>query len=247
MLNTVILAGSQSDESWSGYKNKCLININGKALIDYVIEALKKSNDIGKIVVVGPLEDLDSYLNGKVNDIIDSKGSIVQNLIKGIKYFGTDEHLLVCTSDIPLITPEAINDFILKAKELEADFCYPVIEKTVNNKMFPEVERTFVKIKEGSFTGGNIFHMKPAVIETSVPLIEKLMDSRKNPFKMARLFGLGFFIKLLTGRLSIAIAEKKIFDILNVKAKCIISQYPEIGNDVDKLSDIIVVNAHLSK
>ena len=247
MLNIIILAGSQSDESWSGFKNKCLIEINKKTLIEYVIDALKGTADIGKIVVVGPKDDISNVLNGKVDDIIDSNDSIVQNLIKGINYFDKDEHLLVCTSDIPLITPAAINDFINKCKEAKVDFCYPVVEKDVNIKLFPELERTYVKMKDGTFTGGNIVYIKPSVIKSSLSLIEKLIDSRKNPFKMARVFGVYFFIKLLIGKLSIEDVEKKVLNILNIRAKCIVSEHPEIANDVDKLSDVIVVNALLNK
>lgn len=247
MLNTIILAGSQSDESWSGFKNKCLIEINKKTLIEYVIDALKNADDIGKIVVVGPKDDMADVIGGKVDDIIDSKGSIVENLMKGINYFDSDEHLLVCTADIPLITADTINDFVTRCKESKGDFCYPVVEKSLNVKLYPEMERTYVKVKEGTFTGGNITYIKSSVIQSSLPLIEKLVDYRKSPFKMARVFGFWFFIKLLLGRLSIEDAEKKVFNILNIKAKCIISEHPEIANDVDKLSDVIIVNAHLSK
>jgi len=247
MINTIILAGSQSDESWSGYKNKCLIEINKKTLIEYVIDALRNANDIGKIVVVGPKEDIAGAVMGKVDDIIDSEGSIVENLMKGIRYFDKDEHLLVCTADIPLITPATINGFVSKCKETKGDFCYPVVEKSLNVKLYPELERTYVKVKEGTFTGGNIVYIKSSVIQSSLPLIEKMVNYRKSPLKMARVFGFWFFVKLLLGRLSIEDAEKKVFNILNIKAKCIISEHPEIANDVDKLSDVIVVNAHLSK
>ncbi|HHX17448.1 MAG TPA: NTP transferase domain-containing protein [Clostridium sp.] len=247
MLNAIILAGSQSDESWSGFKNKCLIEINKKTLIEYVIDALKNADDIGKIVVVGPKDDIADAILGKVDDIIDSKGSIVENLMKGISYFDSEEHLLVCSSDIPLLTPATINDFVNKCKEAKGDFCYPVVEKSLNIKLYPELERTYVKVKEGTFTGGNVFYIKSAVIRSSLPLIEKLVDSRKNPLKMARVFGFWFFIKLLLGKLSIEDAEKKVFNILNIKAKCIISEHPEIANDVDKLNDVIAVNAYLSK
>ena len=93
-------------------------------MIEYVIDALKNADDIGKIVVVGPKDDIADAILGKVDDIIDSKGSIVENLMKGISYFNSDEHLLVCTADIPLITPDTINDFVNKCKESKGDFCY---------------------------------------------------------------------------------------------------------------------------
>ena len=41
MLNAVILAGSEQIKGWHGIENKALININNKAMIEYIIEALK--------------------------------------------------------------------------------------------------------------------------------------------------------------------------------------------------------------
>ncbi|MFZ5986434.1 MAG: nucleotidyltransferase family protein [Bacillota bacterium] len=246
MLNTIILAGSQSNDNWSGLNNKGLIPINGKIIIEYVIDALRKSNDIGKIVVVGPKKDLELPLKDKVDSIVDSNGSIVENLVKGIKHLHEDSYVLVCTSDIPLVTPEAIEDFVNKSKTSGADVCYPIVEKKVNILKYPEIERTYVRMKEGTFTGGNMFYVNPGIVEPALSFIEKLVNYRKDPVKMAKVFGVGFVFQLITGILTISRVEKKVSDLLGIKAKCIITEHPEIGNDIDKPSDVIAITAHLS-
>lgn len=247
MLNTIILAGTQTIKNWSHAGNKALHCINGKTMVEYVVDAVKKADDIGKVVVVGPKVQLEKRLHGKVDAVIDSDGQVMENVMAGVRYCGYDNNLLICTSDIPLITPEAINDFITKSKATGADFCYPIIEKRLNEEKFPEVERTYVRIKEGSFTGGNIFYVNPKIIEKGFAMADKLVKLRKNPVKMARILSIGFMIQLLLGSLTISKAEKKFSRVMNIKARAIISEYPEVGNDVDKPSDVIMAAAYLSK
>lgn len=247
MLNAIILAGEQKINNWECTENKALFKINGKMMVEYVIEAVKKVDDIGQIVVVGPAYQLEEHLVGKVDAVIDSKGAILDNVIKGIRFLKSDENVLICSSDIPLITSEAINDFIIRSKSLEAEFCYPVVEKKINDLKYPEMDRTYVKVKEGKFTGGNIFFVNPQAVERQIDLVNKLMDNRKNPLKMARLFGIPFLLGLLTGRISISKIEKRASKVLGIHCKAVICEYPELGHDVDKPSDVIVATAHLTK
>ena len=37
-----------------------------------------------------------------------------------------------------------------------ADLCYPIVKGT-KGCQYPDMERTYVKLKEGKYTGGNVF------------------------------------------------------------------------------------------
>ncbi|MCX7922763.1 MAG: nucleotidyltransferase family protein [Clostridia bacterium] len=247
MINVIILAGFQEIKNYKGDGNKALIQINGKAIIEYVIEAVKGADNIDKIVVVGNKSELEMHLKDRVDTIIDTNGTIIENLVAGIKYLSTEKHVLVCSSDIPFITAEAINDFVNKSRELGADLCYPIVEKGVNDRKFPEMERTYVKVREGAFTGGNIFYINPKIIESRLHIAEKLLELRKKPLKMAGLLNSRFMLQLLMGTLSINKIEKKFSSIMNINAKAVISQYPEVGSDIDKVGDVVVAAAYLDR
>lgn len=247
MVNIIILAGSQPIKTWDDRGNKALFQINGKMMVEYVIEAARGVNDIRKIVLVGDKSELESTLSQKVDVIIDSKGSALENVMAGIKYLNDKEYILVCSSDIPFITSDAIKDFIDRSKETGADFCYPIVEKNESDKKFPDMKRTFVKTKEGLFTGGNIFYINPAVVESCFKIADKLIQARKNPLKMARILSPVLLISLATGNLSIKKAEKRFSKIMGIKARAIISRYPEVGNDVDKPDDVTAASVYLAK
>jgi GTP:adenosylcobinamide-phosphate guanylyltransferase len=247
MINVIILAGNQPIKTWDDRGNKALYQIQGKMMVEYVIEAARGVPDIGKIILVGNKSELEGPLSSKVDAIIDSCGSVTENILLGINYFGSKDYVLICSSDIPFITPEALEDFINCSRATGADFCYPVVEKNENDKKFPDMERTYVKTKEGFFTGGNIFYINPEVVKRCLVIADKLIGARKNPFKMAKIVSMGLLINLALGNLSIKKVEKRFSKILGIKARAVISAYPEIGNDVDKPADVVAAIAHLAR
>ncbi|WP_352420298.1 nucleotidyltransferase family protein [Proteiniborus sp.] len=245
MINCVILAGNE-DSQLAEKSSKAFIELQGKPMIMYVIDALKASNKVDKIAVVGDKSQLGS-LSIHVNTIIDHKGSILDNIAAGARYFKEDDMLLISTCDIPLLTGEAVADFITRALVSKADICYPIINKTTCDLAYPESKRTYATLKEGQFTGGNLFMVNPTIIDRSLYIAEQMISYRKSPAKMSRVLGLPFLIKLATGRLSIEEVENRVSKLLNIRGKAIISKYAEIGNDVDRLEHVQVIERYMQK
>lgn len=242
MVNALILAG---DKNESG-KPKALLEIAKKYMIEYLIQSLKNSGCISKIYVVGN-ELLNQAIGHEVDGVIKPGGSIISNLKCGIETIGDyNSPVIICTSDIPMVTGEAIKDLVEKSVSSGLDFIYPIIDKKLNDEKYPEVKRTYVKIKEGTFTGGNIIYMNPKIIDRVTNKAELLIKYRKKPFKMGQVLGFIFLIKLILGKVSIPSARIKVNEMFGIRADALLTKYPEIGNDVDKPSDIEFVSKYLS-
>lgn len=238
MINAVILAGENNDSRLKDYSpNKALLEINGKYMIEYVLEVLEEIEEIEKIVVVGPEDLLNHLIKGKLEKIVPCTDSLVQNAVNGMNYFSEDKMILILSCDIPMITPEAIRDFLAQTAKVSADFYYPIIDKEANDKKYPGVKRTYVKLKDGTFTGGNIILVNPATIKKVVHKTEEFLENRKKPLKLAAALGWNFVIKLILGKLTVAELEKRVSELLGIKPIAIFSDFPEIGTDVDKPSD----------
>ncbi|GAJ23732.1 unnamed protein product, partial [marine sediment metagenome] len=91
---------------------------------------------------------------------------------------------------------------------------YPVITKENIIKKYPETERTYIKMKEGVFCGGNIVFFKPDVFFQNKKLIKELFDNRKATWKYAKILGLKFILKFLFKALTLEEIEKRVTDIL---------------------------------
>jgi len=245
-MKALILAGGTAEDSLKDKgDNKAFIKIAGKEMILYIVNVLKEIKAIDEIFAIGP-EKLKEISRGDFN-VIKEEGSLFENVKKGLSVLSEEEEILILTSDIPMITKEALEDFIVRAKATGAEFCYPIVKKEVNDKKFPGVKRTYVRVYEGSFTGGNVVLVKLSAVKRAIDKVEGFFKYRKNPLKLSMIFGPVFLVKFLIGTLRIKDLEKRVYELFDVRAKAIISEYPEIGTDVDKISDLEIAEKVLAK
>lgn len=243
MVNAVVLAG----DSEANGVSKALRIIASKYMIEYVINSLKESGCVAKIYVAGD-EILREKIGGQVDGWVKASGSIMDNIRRSVQAMADLETpCIVSTSDIPMVKGEAIRDFVEKCQLMDIDLGYPIIDKKLNDEKYPDAKRTYVKMKEGTYTGGNIVYFNPKIADSCTRKVEELIEYRKNPLKMARILGLTFLIYLVLGKLSISRVEDKMQRMFGIRGKAIFTDYPEIGNDVDKPADIDFVNNYLDK
>lgn len=251
MVKAVILAGGKSKGDLyhlTGVENKAFIKIAGREMIDYTIEALQNAKDIEEFIIVGDEEMLKEKVKEKLKKIIPAKETFLENIFLAIEYYKDERKILFLGADAPLIDSIMIEEFLEECGKKEADIYYPVIEKKIAEKKFPGVKRTYARLKDGIFTGGNMFLLNPDVLLSFKNLLEEAIGKRKSPFKLFKMLGIVFIIKFLLGRLTIAEAEKRVQQILKgYKMIAVICKYPEVGVDVDKISDLKIVNEYLEK
>lgn len=248
MSVALILAGADNDgplRESSQATNEALIEIMGKPMISYIIETLKKTPTIDRIVIIGPKKELQEVYPDL--EIIQNNGSIMDNLSVGLQHLKAEEYILILTSDIPLITEEAISDFLHLCSQRNGDFFYPINSKEVSEQAYPGVRRTFVQVKDGTFTGGNVFLVHTEAALRSLPKAKEFIAMRKKPLKLAGILGITFIFRFLTKTLTIRAAEERVSKILGLRGVAIISSYPEIGVDVDKPEDLILAEKELRK
>lgn len=249
MVDAVILAGGGSIDRdggpAEGVMSKALIKIHCRYMIEYIIDSLKQAACVDRIVVVGP-PSVGDTVRDRVDAVLPEGSSIMNNVSLAMKYLGCGRHAIICTCDIPLVSGEAIDDFVYTCHNKKVDIGYPIIEKALNDKKYPDAKRTYVKMKDGIYTGGNIVYINPDALNKCYDIAAKLIDNRKSPIKMGRAIGFWTLTKLCMGRLSIDSVEKRACKLFGVNARAIKTMYPEIGNDVDKPGDVEFVNKYIN-
>jgi GTP:adenosylcobinamide-phosphate guanylyltransferase len=250
MFNALILAGSKERgplEIVSKVDNKALIMINSKPVIEYIVDALNNSENIDQILVVGPKNELNPYIGKKVEEILNPGNSILENMEIGLNFFNSADNLLLSTSDIPLITPQAIDEFIKICVKRDAFIGYPIIEKKNIIKKYPNTKRTYIKMKQGIICGGNIAFFKPEVFYQKKEIIKELFDNRKSTWKYAKILGFKFIFKFLFKTLTFKDIEKRVSEIVGYKSIAVQVTYPEIMIDLDKPSDLKLIRKCLER
>lgn len=248
-VNAILLAGAANTgplKDVSPATNEALIEIGGKPMIQYVIDGLRQSSEVSRIVISAPPGEVEPYVHGEGLEFVASAGDIVDNVVQAARILPQDEQLLIATSDIPLITGDIVDGLIALCRQTPADVHYPIVERSIGEQKYPHVKRTYVTLQEGTFTGGNLFLLNPQVIPEAALKARKFFEYRKSPVKMAGLLGFSFMVRyLILKNLNLKDVEEKASRVLGVRGAVVLCPWPEVGIDVDKPSDLQLARAAL--
>lgn len=240
-MNVVVLAGGPPDELAArtpGAPNKAYVEIGGKTLLQRTIEPLRAAGAVERIVLVTP-ESAFSHPAALLADERRPDGRRIRDSLEsGLLGLPPDENAIVATSDLPVLSAAAVDDFIARVRERDADLSYGCLEKSVHVAAYPEVPHTWVRLKDGTFCGGGLMAIKPRVFASLSRFIEQLGHARKNPLKLASLFGWDILLRFALRQASIADAEERASRILGAPTRAVVSPYPETAVNVDRVSDI---------
>jgi len=230
---------------------KALVDVAGKPMVQWVLDALTEARSIDNVVIVG-LTDKSGLKCGKKMYFVSNQGKMVENLQAGaektLEINPKAEHVLIVSSDIPAITGEMVDWVVKTSMETKLDVYYNVIPRAVMEKRFPGSKRTWTRFKEMEVCGGdmNVARIN-TIIGEDTSLWEKITNSRKSPLKQAALIGFDTAFLLLIGKLTLQKAETNITTRLKVTGKVIVCPYAEVGMDVDKPHQLEIMRADLKK
>lgn len=251
MFNAVILAGGGKgkDEELTrgeGVENKAFIDLHGRPMLAHILDALAEAPSIGEVAVVGPERELSSLLGKeKLFSTVAEEGGLLENVAAGLKTLDQQQPALVLTADIPLIDGAVIEGFLKLCAPFDGDFYYPILEREICQRHFPQMKRTYVRLREGRYTGGNMALLRPDWFARTRHRLDLFVAFRKKPLKLFRILPAGFIFKFIFKRLTVGDLESYLSEMLEAKARAVPCDFVEIGTDVDKTSDLEVVRQAL--
>jgi len=185
-LDAVVLAGTDGNpKRLIAGRNKAFLEVGGKKLVSYVIDALLAAEHIGQVFVVGPAEELLQALAGysKRVQVIAQRGQMLTNCWAGIEA-SEDLHrhdtsvplnqrpILFVSCDLPLVTARSVDDFICRCAEQDKVARHPfaihagVVDEPSVRPFHPDgdkpgIERPFVELAFGRLRLANIYVGRP--------------------------------------------------------------------------------------
>jgi molybdopterin-guanine dinucleotide biosynthesis protein A len=233
----VVLAGGGANDPLAraaGVPAKALVPVGGRLLAEYVISALRGSELVDAVVYVGPAGD---GIQELVDHVVPAGNRFVDSMALG---FGAalavrqDARVLVTTADLPWLDGASLDRFIRASNLSGAQLAYPIVPASAALAAFPEQKRTFVKLRDGRFTGGNQMLLDAAVIPAFLELIDRVFSARKNPLALSSLLGLDVLLSLLLGRASLRQLEQRVSARLGATVTAVISQDACLAADIDR-------------
>ena len=246
MVNGVVLTGKRAVHNqflkFAGVDNKALIDIDGKMMIQHVIDALNESRYVKNIYLVAP-EDFEQipFNSRKPLRVVPCGDTVVENLLKAVHESGEAEKVVITTCDNPLFRGFMMDEFIQRCLEIDADFYYSVGQKSIIQASYPQVGRTYVQGKDDGYTGANVYFADKNGFSADEEMLAKIDSYRKTPWKYIKLMGLIPLLKFSSKRITLEDVEARASKIIGCRFRLIPMPFPVCGIDVDKPSDLVFV------
>lgn len=253
-MDAVVMAGGvpQPGEPLYPYsqgRSKALLDISGKPMAQWVVDALTNATSIKRLVVVG-LEPNSGLESPKLVDCLPNQGSMLENIRFGVQYFqekgDCTRQVALVSSDIPAVLPEHVDWVTREASQTDLDLYYNVISREVMERRFPASRRTYTRLRDMEVCGGDLNVIRASVVNQNQEIWEQIIAGRKNPFKQAALIGYGTLLLLLLRRLTLQGGVDRVIRRLGMTGKALICPYAEIGMDVDKPSQLEMMRQDLA-
>jgi molybdopterin-guanine dinucleotide biosynthesis protein A len=241
-MDVLILAGGKTKDALFQATNvgcKAFIKIKDKTMLEWVVDAFKDTGFVERMIVLGDPDELKKLKMDA--EILPEGESLMDNVERGLKAMDSSKQVVISTCDVPLVTAPMLKALLAEFSASGADVVYPIVPKEQCVKKYPTVKRTYAKMREGTFTGGNVFYCKQKVLKDNFDLLRKLVQNRKNPVALGQVLGMDVLWKFLTGKASLDFLTARVSSVVNANVRPLVCKDPEIGFDVDKPSDLVIV------
>lgn len=254
-MDVIVIAGGTAgiddllhDAAKGGYK--ALIDIGGKPMVQWGLDALSGSSNIDHVVIVGLPEKTRLECEHPLT-MLAGHGGIINNIKAGAKELlkihpDPDAKVLALSADVPAITPEIVDWLVREVKKTDHDIYYSLIEKDVMETRFPGSKRSFIQLKDFEVCGGDFNAARLSVAAGDHPFIDELTKARKNPIKQAYMIGFGTLFLLLLRQLTLNNAISRICKRIKLTGRAILNPNAEVGMDVDKPFQLEIVRKELT-
>ena len=230
-------------------KPKALIDMDGRTMLERVMDALQTAQHVDRIVLVGLEDDMGMSFKRPIDRYLPDHGSLVGNVLAGIEWLRQDDPnidtVLFCTSDLPALTGPNVDSFIERCEPFDKGIYYIFVPEEAMEARFPGSKRTYVKLKGIEVAGGDVAIAQADLADTHEELWRTLTNARKHAWKLARIIGFRLLIKYLLRRLTIKEIEETATRIIGQPAELVLDAPAEMAMDVDKPQQLELLRADL--
>jgi GTP:adenosylcobinamide-phosphate guanylyltransferase len=232
-------------------KPKALLDMEGRTMLERVMDALQTAEQVERIVVVGLGSAMGMQFLRPADKHIPDQGGMVSNVLAGLEWLRrTDpdvEAVLFCTSDIPTITGPIVDEFVARCEPFDKGVYYILVSAEAMERRFPHSNRTYVKLKGADVAGGDMAIARVEIVDDHEDLWMALSNARKHAWKLARIVGLGTLFRYLTRRMGFVQIEEKAEQIINRPIQIVLDPPAELAMDADKPAQVEMLRAELRR
>lgn len=230
---------------------KALIDMEGRTMLERTIDALQSAQGVERIVIAGLADEMGMQFQRPIDKFLPDAGSLVGNALAGFHWLREDrpdlETVLFCSSDIPAITGQLVDEFLRRCQPYDKLVYYVFVTRQAMESRFPTSNRTYIKLKGVEIAGGDLSVGRAEVVDDNEALWIALTDARKHAWKLARLVGIFTLVKFLTRQMDLDEIQAKAGQAVNGQVQIVLDPPAELAMDVDKPQQVELLRADLRR
>ena len=254
-MHAILTAGGnpQPDDPLYSYTqgdSKALIDIAGKPMVQWVLDALSDAEQVDDVILIG-LSPKSGLSCKKPVHYISNQGRMLANIVAGVtKALELDpkaEYVLIVSADIPALNGDMVDWLVNTAMETEHDLYYGICPRDVMEARFPGSNRTYTRLKDIDLCGAdiNIAHVRMAT--EHLDLWESFIGNRKSPLRQAATIGFDTLFQVATRSITLDQLVEKVCRRIGITGRAIIWDHAEPCMDVDKPHQLELLREDLAR
>jgi GTP:adenosylcobinamide-phosphate guanylyltransferase len=228
---------------------KALLDVAGKPMAQWVLDAVGASTKVDSVVVVGVNQDSGLSCN-KPLAFTPDRGAMLQNIRAGVEKvleINPDaHHVLTVSSDIPAIRGDMVDWLVNSVQETDHDIYYCVVTRQVMETRFPDSKRSYIRLKDMEVCGGDMNAIRAQTVTAREDVWERILEARKSAVKQVAMLGYDNLILFLLRQLDLKKSVARVSKRLNIAGRALVCPYAEIAMDIDKPHQLEILRQDLS-
>jgi GTP:adenosylcobinamide-phosphate guanylyltransferase len=220
-----------------GEEYKALVRVDGEAMVTRVVRCLHQTPDIARIIILSQApEKLRAAVEAGGGATLIESGGGISSSIKAVA--GTADApwpILVTTADHPLLDPAMVSQFLLDSGA--DDLAVAMVEKKVMFAVFPGAQRTWLKFRDGHWSGANLFALRTEKVRKALDIWAEAEQDRKTAWRLFLHFGPWLAFRALTRTIGLADALRQAGLRFGLSIRLVPMDDPIVAIDVDKPLD----------
>jgi len=235
--------------AFSNGNSKALIDVAGKPMIQWVLDALGDSKKVDNVIVIG-LTSKSGLTCKKPLHFVSNQGRMLANIVTGvqksIELNKKTEYVLLVSSDIPALKSGMVDWLVDTSMQTRDDIYYGVCPREVMEARFPTSHRTYTKLKDMQVCGADINIIHVSMTTDHLDTWEKLIGNRKSPLASAAVIGWDTLFQLFMRQFTLQALADRASQRIGIKGRIIIWDQAEPCMDVDKPHQLEIMREDLA-
>jgi len=253
LVTALVLAGArQGGDALAlahGVQTKAEIEVHGRVMLGYVLRALRSSGLVRELAVSGMAPDvlLCETEQWPAMKTLEGQSGPAASVAYAVEQGRLAYPILVTTCDHVLLSHDIVSSFVERAMAQDCDIAVGMAARDVIEAEYPDVARTYTKLRDGDYSACNLFLLKTPECLNMIRFWQQAEVDRKKPWRIAARFGVFSALRVWLKRVGL----QETFAVVSRRMNCVIAPillpFADAAVDVDKPSDLELVGRVLAK